>query len=69
MNSLRNLKDFFSNVPDRKEAPPLEYMEDLINGSEVKDLDDDAFLEHVEPTTTDRTELIEHIVPIYPYDE
>jgi hypothetical protein len=69
MNSLKNLTDFFSNVPTEKKAPPLEYMEDLLSGSEVKDLDDESFLECVEPTTTERTELIEHIVPIYPYNE
>lgn len=71
--SLIDLKNFFQDI--QKEAEHTnsaqegnQYMEDLLEGTEVKDLDDLAFLEHVEPTTETPSEPPDYRMPIYPYD-
>ena len=73
MSSMVDLKKFFESDKtnfDRLEPPKDKagFMEDLIENNEVKDWDDLAFQEHVEPTTNEPTELEPHIIPIHPYD-
>lgn len=73
MSSMVDLKKFFESDKtnfDHLEAPKNKegFIEDVIENNEVKDWDDLAFLEHVEPTTNEPVELDDHIIPIYPYD-
>ncbi len=73
MPSIIDLKTFFESDKinfDHLEAPKSKegLIEDVTQNNEVKDLDDLAFLEHVEPTTNEPVELENHFVPIYPYD-
>ena len=63
MSSMVDLKKFFES--DKTNFDHLEPPKDKAG---VKDWDDLAFQEHVEPTTNEPTELEPHIIPIYPYD-
>lgn len=74
MSSLTDLKAFFESTKTNSEhlsAPKEEnsFMEDVIDNSEVKDLTDASFLEHIEPSTTEFVDFDDHPVAIYPYDE